>query len=68
MEVDMIVVTNKLVLLYFFCMFAFYMTGCCFSYFTQMYCLRPSLKMLHEIFNHFLRMIFTPFLHSNFLQ
>lgn len=34
----------------FFCMFGFYMTGCCFGYFTQMYCLRPSLKMLHEIF------------------
>lgn len=34
----------------FFCMFGFYISGCCFGCFTQMYCLRPSLKMLHEIF------------------
>lgn len=26
-----------------------------FGYFTQMYCLRPSLKMLHEIFKSFFK-------------
>lgn len=53
---------DKLALLYFG-MFDFYMTRLWFVSLTKMYSLRPSLKMLHEIFfRSFLRMIFTPFL------